>query len=63
MTSESSLKLLLVEDSPADAGLIQANLRIGLGTVDVHRVDRLSTACLPPSRFWPETCFPLSCWI
>ena len=44
MTSESSLKLLLVEDSPADAGLIQANLRIGLGTVDVHRVDRLSAA-------------------
>ena len=39
-----TLKLLLIEDSLTDAGLIQANLRIGLGTVDVHRVDRLSAA-------------------
>ena len=44
MTNAASLKLLLVEDSPTDAGLIQANLRIGLGAVDVHRVGRLSSA-------------------
>ena len=37
--------LLLVEDSSADAGLIQANLRIGLGSnVVVRRVERLSEA-------------------
>ena len=41
---EEPLKILLVEDNSADAGLIQANLRVGLGAVEVTRVDRLSGA-------------------
>lgn len=44
MAMTGELDLLLVEDSSADAGLIQANLRIGLGSVAVLRVDRLSSA-------------------
>lgn len=44
MTTPPTFELLLVEDSPADAGLIQANLKIGLGSIEVARVDRLSSA-------------------
>ncbi|MCP4174516.1 MAG: fused response regulator/phosphatase [Fuerstiella sp.] len=44
MTSKSPFELLLVEDNPADAGLIQANLRMGLGKVSISRVERLSEA-------------------
>lgn len=44
MSPQDPLKLLLVEDNPADAGLIQANLRVGLGQVNVDRVDRLDAA-------------------
>lgn len=44
MTVNSSLQVLLVEDSAPDAALIQASLKMGLGSVSVSRVDRLSTA-------------------
>ena len=43
MQSEQ-FELLLVEDNSADAGLIQAHLRIGLGTVTVRHVERLADA-------------------
>ncbi|MEQ9407891.1 MAG: SpoIIE family protein phosphatase [Fuerstiella sp.] len=39
-----NFELLIVEDSAADAALIQANLRVGLGKVNLRRVDRLSAA-------------------
>ena len=44
MTSNALFELLLVEDNPADAGLIQANLRMGLEKVNISRVERLSEA-------------------
>lgn len=43
-TSNALFELLLVEDNPTDAGLIQANLRVGLGKVIISRVERLSEA-------------------
>ncbi|APZ92196.1 Phosphoserine phosphatase RsbU [Fuerstiella marisgermanici] len=53
MVADSSFELLLVEDNSADAGLIQAHLRVGMKGVEVVRVDRLSTAvdALATGRF------------
>lgn len=42
MTADSPMQLLLVEDSAPDAGLIQANLKLGLGSIIVSRVERLA---------------------
>jgi DNA-binding response OmpR family regulator len=44
MTSNALFELLLVEDSPTDTGLIQANLRMELRKVTISRVERLSEA-------------------
>lgn len=44
MTPNVPLQLLLVEDSAPDAALIQANLKVGLRSVVVSRVDRLADA-------------------
>ncbi len=44
MAADSPLQLLLVEDSAPDAALIQANLKLGLGSIEVRRVERLSGA-------------------
>ncbi len=53
MVAESSFELLLVEDNAADAGLIQAHLRVGLAGIEVSRVERLSAAidALATGRF------------
>ncbi|MCA9051982.1 MAG: response regulator, partial [Planctomycetaceae bacterium] len=50
MSPDANYHILLVEDSPTDAGLINANLRLGLGVVNVERVDRLADAVAALNR-------------
>ncbi len=44
MEGDSPIDLLLVEDNPDDAGLVQAYLRVGFGKISVTRVARLDDA-------------------
>ncbi|MEZ6062336.1 MAG: fused response regulator/phosphatase [Planctomycetaceae bacterium] len=44
MHGDPTINLLLVEDNPDDAGLAQVYLRLGFGSVDITRVERLADA-------------------
>ena len=44
MPENDSLEILLIEDNSADAALIKANLRVGLGKVGVAHANRLKDA-------------------